>query len=123
MKYAYPVLLFFAACCIMGFECNKSPEDSTVYTGKLEIKGICMNYTLSVVSPAIDTSLVMESWTDPTTNTSYENAFALSNLCNFPDSIQAGETFKFIITPSEQTLCMVCLAYYPTPLNAFISVW
>ena len=115
MRIIYIAGLLLLAVSGMAFQCSKPVEEGTVYTGKLEIKAICMNYTLTVTAGNIDTSMVVEDWTDPTTNNSYENAFALANPCSFPDSIQAGQEFKFVITSPAPEQCAVCLAYYPVP--------
>lgn len=93
---------------------KKSKAFSEVFKAKLEIKAICMNYTIRVVDP-IDTLNVVTNWTDETTNKSYKNVFALANPCNFPDSIKQGDEFYFVIDTVGTKPCMVCMAYYPTP--------
>ncbi len=87
---------------------------SEVFKGKLEIKAICMNYTIRVLDN-IDTLNVVTQWTDETTKKSYKNVFALANPCNFPDSIKQGDEFYFVIDAISTKPCMVCLAYYPIP--------
>jgi hypothetical protein len=85
------------------------------YKAKLEIKALCMNYTLRQVQGPVDTSLVAATWTDESTGKSYKNVFALANPCDFPDSIKQGDEFYFIIDTAKQQRCAVCMAYYPTP--------
>jgi hypothetical protein len=85
------------------------------YKGKLEIKGGCMNYTISITSESFDTSLVMASWTDENTNRDYKNVFALNSRCTFPDNINAGDEFYFMIDSTSVQNCAVCLMYYPVP--------
>jgi len=94
------------------------------YKGKLEIKAICMNYTLKLVEGSIDTSLISGNWMDETTRKSYQNVFALGNPCTFPATIEQGQDFNFVIdTSSVQKQCAVCMAYYPTPpKKLFIKV-
>jgi hypothetical protein len=94
------------------------------YKAKLEIKAICMNYTLRLVEGSIDTSLISGNWMDETTHKSYQNVFALGNPCTFPATIELGQDFNFVIdTASVQKQCAVCMAYYPTPpKKLFIKV-
>src|SRR5437868_2989349 len=82
--------------------CKQKKTNTTIsatncYKGKLEVKGGCMNYTISVVNSNIDTSLIVANWTDENTGKSYKNAFALGSRCNFPDTINAGDEFYFSI--------------------------
>ena len=95
-------------------ECGKK-TGKTEYQGKLEIKGICSNYTISLVSGEIDTSRIVASWTDENTNKTYRNVFAIGNRCDFPASIKEGESFYFTIDTAAVKSCMICEAYYPTP--------
>lgn len=85
------------------------------YKGKLEIKALCVNYTISIQSKNFDTSMVVSNWTDETTRKSYKNVFQLGSKCNFPDSLKAGDEFYFTIDSTPVQNCMVCMAYYPTP--------
>lgn len=115
-------LLFFLSgiflLTISANKCNKKDKESKIFSeifrGKLEIKAICMNYTVSVLDK-IDTLNVVANWTDETTKKSYKNVFALANPCNFPDSIKQGDEFYFVIDTLSTKPCMVCMAYYPTP--------
>jgi hypothetical protein len=104
----------------------KSADSASVkkYKGKLEIKAICMNYTLRLVEGNIDTTLISGNWMDETTHKSYQNVFALGNPCTFPATIEQGQDFNFVIdTASPQKQCAVCMAYYPTPpKKLFIKV-
>lgn len=95
--------------------CHKSNR----YRARLEIKGICMNYTISVLDP-IDTSLVEASWTDENTGKTYTNAFALGSKCNFPANLNEGDEFYFSIDTSSNRDCNVCLAYYPVPKKTLL---
>jgi hypothetical protein len=115
-------LLLVLSCFFILSASSKSCKDKKeqnlpegCYKGRLEIKGICMNYTISVQSKNIDTSLVAAKWTDDNTGKAYQNVFALGSRCNFPDSLQAGSEFYFTIDSTTVQNCMVCMAYYPTP--------
>lgn len=94
--------------------CHKSKND-TAYKGRLEIKGMCMNYTIKLLAGNLDTSLIESKWTDENTNKSYTNVFALGSRCSFPASIEQDEEFLFTIDTTTVQNCSVCLAYYPTP--------
>ena len=85
------------------------------YKGRLEIKGGCMNYTISITGNNFDTSLVMADWTDENTGKTYNNVFALKTRCTFPDNINAGDEFYFMIDSTSVQNCAVCLMYYPVP--------
>ena len=94
---------------------KKSAAKTGTYKGKLEVKALCMNYTISIVEGNVDTSLVESSWTDESTGKSYKNAFGLGSPCTFPASIQQGDEFYFTIDTAQKRDCAVCMAYYPTP--------
>ncbi|GAA4323923.1 hypothetical protein [Flaviaesturariibacter amylovorans] len=85
------------------------------YKGRLEVKGLCQNYTIKVVSGTIDPALVQAKWTDETTGKEYENVFALGNPCVFPERLNAGDEFWFLIDNSGKQDCIRCMAFYPTP--------
>ena len=102
-----------ATLLLSSGDCNKKKNGQ--YKGKLEIAGICMNYTIRVIQGNIDTSLIVSSWTDETTHKSYDNVFRLGSPCDFPASIKQGDEFYFTIDVSEGKQCAVCMAYYPTP--------
>ena len=101
-------------------KCNEKKNDSGVYKGKLEIKALCMNYTIRLVEGNIDTSLIVPDWTDETTGKSYKNVFGLANPCDFPGAIKAGDEFYFTIDTAKERNCAVCMAYYPTPRKKLI---
>jgi hypothetical protein len=103
---------------------NSDSASVKKYKAKLEIKAICMNYTLRLIEGSIDTTLISGNWMDETTHKSYQNVFALGNPCTFPSTIEQGQDFNFVIdTASAQKQCAVCMAYYPTPpKKLFIKV-
>ncbi len=106
-------LIFFLT--ISAENCNKKEKNSDIFKGRLEIKAICMNYTIKLTEGNIDTSKIVGAWTDETTKRSYSNVFALANPCNFPDSIKQGDEFYFMIDTAETKPCIVCMAYYQVP--------
>ena len=85
------------------------------YRGKLEVKGGCMNYTISITSGSLDTSLVVAKWTDENTGKTYKNVFALGSRCTFPETINAGDELYFEIDNTSVQNCAVCMMYYPVP--------
>jgi hypothetical protein len=89
------------------------------YKGRLEIAGICMHYTISLLEGKIDSSLLERTWVDENTGKSYSNAFTLGDPCSFPKDLKAGDEFYFNIdTSTAPRPCMVCEAFYPTPAKA-----
>jgi len=98
-----------------GKSCKQQQLPPGCYKGRLEIKALCMNYTISIQSNNFDTSMVVAHWTDETSGKNYANVFALGSRCNFPDSLKAGDEFYFTIDSTSVQNCMVCMAYYPTP--------
>ncbi len=107
------IISAFATLLLSTSDCRKK-DDIVKYKGRLEIKGICMNYTISLLEGEMDTSKIVSEWTDETTNTTYENVFGLGSPCTFPIDLKARDEFYFTIdTPKLD--CIVCLAYYPTP--------
>ena len=100
---------------ISAGDCGKKTEANVKYKGRLEIAGICMNYTIKLLQGNIDSSKIAANWTDETTGKSYTDVFRLDNPCNFPATIKQGDEFYFYIDTSAKKDCITCLAYYPTP--------
>jgi hypothetical protein len=113
--------LFFALGMIYLFcsaeKCNTTKQDKQdgTYKGRLEIQGICMNYTISLLEGNLDTSFVSPTWKDDHSGKTYTNVFGLANPCDFPKDLKAGDEFTFSIDTAKSKECMVCMAYYPTP--------
>ena len=85
------------------------------FKGRLEIAGICMNYTVRLLKGKIDTSQISTSWRDEVTGKTYYKVFALKNVCSFPASIKQGDEFYFTMDTLSDKGCMTCMAYYPKP--------
>jgi len=107
-------VLLLSALSILILSAGDCSKKKTGYKGKLEIKGICMNYTIALTEGNIDTSLIVANWTDENTGKAYKNVFKLGSPCTFPSSIKEGDEFSFTIDTSVMN-CQVCMAYYPTP--------
>lgn len=95
---------------------NKAAQRTdTCFKGKLEVKGGCMNYTISIQEGNMDSSLYVEEWTDENTGKQYDKVFALASKCSFPANIKEGDTFYFTIDSTPDRSCSVCMMYYPVP--------
>lgn len=111
------LLLIMSPLLLSNSDCGKK-DTAEKYKGRLEIAGICMNYTISVQEGNISSDLVADSWTDEQTGKSYEEVFRLGNPCDFPPQIKQGDEFYFLIDTAKGKDCAVCMAYYPTPAKA-----
>lgn len=112
------ILLFTLAILLLSnSDCTKN-KSTVRYKGKLEITGICMNYTIRVTEGNIDPALIVDNWTDETTSKSYDKVFRLGNPCDFPATVKQGDEFYFTIDTAKGKDCAVCMAYYPTPPKA-----
>ena len=115
------ILLSLMTTIVMSAsDCNskKTASATTKYKGKLEVAGMCMNYTIKVVEGNIDTSLIVSNWHDEDANKHHTNVFRLKNPCDFPSTIKEGDEFYFTIDSSSTKQCAVCMAFYPTPSKA-----
>ena len=93
----------------------KNKDQSTTYKGRLEIKGMCMNYTIKLLEGNLDTSKIVSVWKNEATGNTHNNVFALGSACSFPSTINEGDDFYFTIDSTYVSNCAVCLAYYPKP--------
>lgn len=109
------LLSAFSLTVLSASDCSSKKPGNTQYKARLEIKGICFNYTIRLLEGAIDTSKIVANWTDETTGKSHINVFGLSNPCSFAPTIKEGDEFYFIVDTLKPKDCMVCEAYYPTP--------
>ena len=112
------LFLFLSAIFLLTVsadKCGKKKNETGKYKARLETKALCMNYTLRLLEGDIDTSLITTNWTDESTGKSYTNVFALGSRCTFPNDIEQGDDFYFIIDSAQKQECAVCMAYYPTP--------
>lgn len=97
---------------IFGKKCDNKNE---IYKGRLEVKGICMNYTIKLIEGELDTSAYVAEWKDEITGKTHNNVFALGSACSFPATIKEGDEFYFRIDSTYVSNCAVCMAYYPRP--------
>lgn len=109
-----PLVLIFSVTT----EKCKNKSESNVYKGKLEVKGMCMNYTIKLLEGNLDTSRLVSTWKDEVTGKTHNNVFALGSACSFPATINEGDEFHFMFDSSYVSNCAVCLAYYPKPAKS-----
>lgn len=111
----YTVMPLVVVLSITAGKCkNKQP----VYKGRLEIKAICMNYTIKLLEGDLDTATYVAEWKDESTSKTHTNVFALGSACTFPPTINEGDVFYFTIDSSYKSNCAVCMAYYPKPAKS-----
>jgi hypothetical protein len=96
-------------------DCNEKKETGKLYKARLEIKAMCMNYTIKLLEGNISPAKINSTWTNETTGKSYTNVFGLANPCSFPVSINEGDEFYFVLDSSKTKPCAVCMLYYPVP--------
>ena len=94
---------------------DKCKSKDSVYKGRLEIKGICMNYTIRLLEGNLDASKLVAEWKDESSGKTHNNVFALRSACTFPSTINEGDEFYFTIDSTYVSNCVVCMAYYPKP--------
>ena len=97
--------------------CGKQQTVPGCYKGRLEVKGICSNYTIKVLEGQ-NADWTQASWTDEQTGKKHTQVFKLANPCAFPANLKEGNTFYFTLDTAKQEQCAVCMAYYPTPEKA-----
>lgn len=110
----YSIIPVIIVLALMADKC-KNKNESTPYKGRLEIKGMCMNYTIKLLEGNLDTSKIVSEWKNEATGKTHTNVFALGSACSFPSTINEGDDFYFTIDSSYVSNCAVCLAYYPKP--------
>jgi hypothetical protein len=111
LLFVIPIALFFAT---KTRSCNQNTAPANCYKGRLEIKGICGNYTIKVLEGNA-TDWTVANWTDEETGKAYTQVFRLETPCTFPENIKEGDTFYFTVDTNTQEDCNRCMAFYPTP--------
>ena len=100
---------------LLAISADKCGNENKTFKGRLEVKGICMNYTIKLLEGSLDSTRIVSQWKDEVTGKTHANVFALSSVCSFPSTINEGDEFYFTIDPDPEKQCAVCLAYYPKP--------
>ena len=96
----------------------KSTQEKNLYKGRLEVKGICMNYTIKLLEGNMDATKIENEWRDEVTGKTHTNVFALGSVCTFPATIKAGDEFYFTLDTMTKQQCAICLAFYPKPAKS-----
>ena len=110
----YSIIPIVIVLAIIANKC-KNKNESNIYKGRLEAKGICMNYTIKLLEGNLDTSKIVPEWKNESTGKIHNNVFALGSACSFPSTINEGDDFYFKIDFTYVSNCAVCMAYYPKP--------
>ena len=110
----YSLIPIVFVLAVSAHKC-KNKNENTSYKGRLEAKGMCMNYTIKLLEGNLDTSKIVAEWKNEVTGKTHNNVFALGSVCNFPSTINEGDEFYFSIDSTYVSNCAVCLAYYPKP--------
>ena len=108
---------------IIDFDNLNDVEQDKIYTGKLVIQGICMNYVIQVNDTDFPQELIEKNWTYEASGVAYENVFALESVCDFPEDVKEGDSFNFMIGNKNKNEdgCTVCLAYSQVP-KKYLSI-
>lgn len=106
------------AFIVLTLTANKCKDNDPALKGRLEVKGMCMNYTIKLIEGKLDTSLYIGEWKNEMTGNVHHNVFALGSACTFPSTIREGDEFYFTIDSTYKPNCAVCLAYYPKPAKS-----
>lgn len=105
--------LFFILVFFSGATCNRQSA-AACFKGRLEIKGICMNYVIRVLEGNTGNLKIARTWTDESDGRKHENVFALASKCDFPD-LEEGAVFYFTVVDKSRDDCAVCMAIRPLP--------
>ena len=103
-----------AALPFFNQQCKKNKASTTCFKGRLEVKGMCSNYTIKLVEGNLDTTKIVANWKNEVTGKTYSNVFALGSPCSFPATLNEGDEFYFTLDAPVQN-CAVCMAFYPKP--------
>ncbi len=113
------ILVLFSSC---HKEADEHPYGGCIselltncYKGRLEIKGICDNYTIKLLEGDMPSGLIDALWTNSVTGLTYQNVFRLENPCAFPETTKEGDEFYFQVLATNNESCVNCKALYPTP--------
>jgi hypothetical protein len=110
-----PVVLLILFMTTVSADRCSGLRTGPVYKARMEIKGICRNYTFHLLEGTLDTTQIERNWKDETTGKIHKDVFGVSNPCHIPESMKESDIFYFSIDSSAPEDCIVCEAYYPTP--------
>jgi hypothetical protein len=102
------------ACCSLPF-CTPRPQAvNSCFQGRLVKKGICGQRVIELVGAGTGLAAARH-WRDSLSGKDFENVFTVANPCDFPATVQQGDTFEFRLTRTPGGGCVQCYAYTPVP--------
>jgi len=109
-----PALFLLAALPFFSFECKN--KTSAWLKGKV-IRITCASTVVQVLD---NKKIGDSSWADSmSTHQTYNNVFSVSNKCELPQTLKAGDEFWFTIDSISKTQCIVCMMYDAPPQSKF----
>jgi hypothetical protein len=122
------LLLLFVLSAVTGFRCKREKVSPAVLMGKLVVIGACDHFVVKVLSgPIPDSSVLVKSWTNSLTDSTYTNVFMVQDVCTFAEvGLYQGQVFSFSFSnnPPAQT-CLVCDVVPfagPSVLNSVVNI-
>ncbi|MEP7258204.1 MAG: hypothetical protein ABI687_07450, partial [Flavitalea sp.] len=85
------------------------------YQGILKIKGPCGQRVIGLLSSDTGAVITDTAWTNETTGESIKKAFSVTNVCDFPEKLNVGDTVYFKLIKEPVKICNVCFAFIPVP--------
>lgn len=134
MRRSLPLLPIMLAILVVlcGLACRRSNASSGIsgMTGKLVESAGCGNYIVKLLSgPITDSSVLVKSWTDPVTDSTFTNVFTVKDWIYFQQAnVSVGDTFTFTLNgpvpnPSQEYYtCMVLPYNMPSVSNNITNI-
>ena len=120
MKNWIAVYVILSIVPLSAFQCGKD-EMQTVFTGKVELEGMCGRTVVSITEGNFDglpAGSFEADWADPTTGNRYQRVFMIANPCQVKTSLKSGDRIRFRIHPDANLQCITCMAWSPAPDKA-----
>jgi len=107
-------LTLLLVCCESSRKTHGA-NDKGCLRGKLVIKGICGQRVIEYIDGDSTGLQLNAAWADESRSDTLKNVFAVANTCDFPESLNVGDTVLFRLSVAEEKVCMQCKAYTPVP--------
>lgn len=93
------VVVLFALACRRSTLIPPPPKLNDSLTATLVENASCSYYVVKLLSgPTSDSSVVVKSWTDPVTHSTFTNVFTVKDWIQFQQAnISVGDTFTFTL--------------------------
>lgn len=112
------VLLLLVFAAVTGFHCRRE-KMPVVLTGKLVDIAACNGYIVQILSgPIPDSSVLVKSWTNSLTDSTYTNVFTVKDGCTFAAALLSqGDVFTFTLNgEAPNQTCFTCdIVIFPLP--------